>query len=245
MLRMSAIASLSGASRQPRGDVAVDVDERLQLRRIRIDRHLDRLLHHEDADIGDLLAHVLGLGIFRGLRRAHEDGPEPPVEQQRLVHALARALPAVPDLLQLPCRLEQRLRFYFPGISRGLRRTCVGLSGKRHPSPRWKSTQDSLRLHKLSTSPGFKIWLLKLSVFVRIAACIRITKRKRREISRRFLFRLQLQISAAAAARSAGSGWRARARRPRSTAGSTAPGCWRLPRWYPPASGWTSRSAAR
>src|SRR6185295_10361094 len=52
-------------------------------------------------------------------------------------------------------------------------------------------------------------------------------------------------LSGAAAARSAGSGWPAPARTPRSTGGSTAPGCSPLPRWYRPASGSTSRSATR
>jgi hypothetical protein len=52
-------------------------------------------------------------------------------------------------------------------------------------------------------------------------------------------------ISAGVAARSAGTGWPAPARKPRSTGGSTAPGCWPPPRSGRPASGWTSRSAAR
>jgi hypothetical protein len=52
-------------------------------------------------------------------------------------------------------------------------------------------------------------------------------------------------ISAGAEARSAATGWPAPARRPRSTGGSTAPGCWPLLRWDRPGSGWTSRSAAR
>ena len=52
-------------------------------------------------------------------------------------------------------------------------------------------------------------------------------------------------ISAGAAERSAATGWRAPARRSQSTGGSTAPGCWPLPRWSRPASGWTSRSATR
>src|SRR5882724_11199593 len=52
-------------------------------------------------------------------------------------------------------------------------------------------------------------------------------------------------LSAAAAARSPATGWPATALTPRSTGGSTAPGCWPLPRWCRPASGWTNRSAAR
>ncbi len=52
-------------------------------------------------------------------------------------------------------------------------------------------------------------------------------------------------ISAGAEARSAATGWPAPARRPRSTGGSTAPGCWPLPGWCRPGSGWTNRSAAR
>ncbi len=52
-------------------------------------------------------------------------------------------------------------------------------------------------------------------------------------------------FSEEAEARSAGTGWPATTRTPRSTGGSTAPGCWPLPRWCRPASGWTSRSAAR
>ena len=43
-------------------------------------------------------------------------------------------------------------------------------------------------------------------------------------------------ISAAAAERSAATGWRATAPMSRSTGGSTAPGCWPLPRWCRPAS---------
>jgi hypothetical protein len=56
---------------------------------------------------------------------------------------------------------------------------------------------------------------------------------------------LVFAISAGAAAHSAATGLRARARRPRSTGGSTAPGCWPLPRSDRPRSGWTNRSAAR
>ena len=54
-----------------------------------------------------------------------------------------------------------------------------------------------------------------------------------------------VSLSGAAGARSAGSGWPAPARTPRSTGGSTAPGCSPLPRGCRPASGSTSRSAAR
>jgi hypothetical protein len=54
-----------------------------------------------------------------------------------------------------------------------------------------------------------------------------------------------LQITGADGARSAATGWPAQGPRPRSTGESTAPGCWPLPRWCRPASGWTSRSAAR
>ncbi len=60
-----------------------------------------------------------------------------------------------------------------------------------------------------------------------------------------FCISLTALLSAAAAARSPATGWRARARTPRSTGGSTAPGCWPPARWCRPASGWTSRSAAR
>ena len=56
---------------------------------------------------------------------------------------------------------------------------------------------------------------------------------------------MDLTLSGAAAARSAATGWPAPARRPRSTGGSTAPGCWPLPRWCRPASGSRRRSAAR
>ena len=43
-----------------------------------------------------------------------------------------------------------------------------------------------------------------------------------------------VEISGGAEGRSAGSGWPAPARKPRSTDGSTAPGCWPLPRWCRP-----------
>jgi hypothetical protein len=52
-------------------------------------------------------------------------------------------------------------------------------------------------------------------------------------------------ISGAAAGRPAATGWRAKARISRSTAGSTAPGCWPLPRWNRPASSWPIPSATR
>ena len=43
----------SAATCEAGGEVAVDVDQRLQLGRIRIQLHVDGLFRHEDADVGD------------------------------------------------------------------------------------------------------------------------------------------------------------------------------------------------
>jgi len=53
------------------------------------------------------------------------------------------------------------------------------------------------------------------------------------------------EISAAAEARSAATGWQAIAQTSQSIDGSTAPGCWPLPRWRLRASDCPSRSATR
>ena len=46
-----------------------------------------------DADIRDVLTNLQWLRIFVALRRAHEDRPEPSVEQKRRVHAIVGPRP--------------------------------------------------------------------------------------------------------------------------------------------------------
>ena len=48
----------SGAAEQACGDLAVDVDQRAELLGPRIVHHRDGVVHHEQADIGDVLANV-------------------------------------------------------------------------------------------------------------------------------------------------------------------------------------------
>ena len=110
--------------------IAVDVDQRLQLRRIRVDLHLDGLLHHEHADIGDVLTDFDRLRIVVGLDRAHEDRPQAAIEQQRVVHGLVGTGPVGLNFLELPCGLQQRLRFDFTGRCR-----------------RWSTCERRLGLH--------------------------------------------------------------------------------------------------
>src|ERR1700730_18492629 len=125
----------SDLARQACGEVAVDVDQRFQLRRIRIELHVDGLFHHEHTDIGNVLTNLQRLRIVVGFHCAHEDRPQPAVEQQRVVHILVGTGPVGLNVLQLSCRFQEGLRLDFPRRCRRLRRAGVGLSGMRHPSP--------------------------------------------------------------------------------------------------------------
>src|SRR6201995_605051 len=137
------------------GDVAVDVDQRLQLRGMRIHLHLDGLLQHEDADIGDVLTDFQRVRILVGFGFGQEDRPQPAIEHQRVVQVAVRALPVGLDLLQLPCRLEQRLRLYFPGRCRRLRGASIGLSGMRHS----EHPDLTKRMRTLAEVPNLCTWL--------------------------------------------------------------------------------------
>ena len=50
-------------------------------------------LHHKDRDVHDVLTDFERLRIVVALRRAHENRPEPAVEQQGAVHLLVGAIP--------------------------------------------------------------------------------------------------------------------------------------------------------
>ena len=73
------------------------------------------LLHHEHADIGDVLTDFQRLLIVVGLHRAHEDRPQPAIEEQRIVHVLVGARPVGLDIQKLSRSLQQRLRLDFTG----------------------------------------------------------------------------------------------------------------------------------
>src|SRR5262249_44309888 len=114
---------------------------------------------------------------------------------------------------------------------------CPQLVESALPSPCPPSVLMELR----STSK-----CLVLLLFLHAGALLFLGKKKGGEVSPAALIvGVDVLLTGAAAARSAGFGWPVPARTPRSTGGSTAPGCSPLPRWCRPASGSTSRSAAR
>src|SRR5665213_4136035 len=65
--------SPSSPARKARGNIAVDVDQRLQLRRIRIELYFDGPLHYEQSKVGDILPDFQRLGIIVGFGSTHED----------------------------------------------------------------------------------------------------------------------------------------------------------------------------
>ena len=69
------VPPFSQAAGKTGGDVAIDVDQRFELRGIRIHLHLDGLLQHEDADIGDVLPDIQRVRILVGLGLGQEDRP--------------------------------------------------------------------------------------------------------------------------------------------------------------------------
>ena len=77
--------------------------------------HVDRLLHHEHAEIGDVLTDFQWLRVVVGLDRAHEDRPQPAIEEQRAVHVLVGTSPVGLDIQKLSRSLQQRLRLDFTG----------------------------------------------------------------------------------------------------------------------------------
>src|SRR5882672_4677599 len=148
----------SAAAGQAGSEIAVDVDQRLQFRRIGVDLHLDGLLHHEYADVGDVLANLDRLLILFGLRRAHENRPQAAVEQQRRVEILTGTGPVGLDFLELSCGLQQRLRFDFTGRRRRLRRARVGLGCVRHSLTSMGAVRGpwALKLLNFHTDRAFK-----------------------------------------------------------------------------------------
>ena len=78
--------------------------------RLRLAHQRDRLVHHEHAEIGDVLADELGQRIVRARHRSQENRPELAIVQQRLVDLIAVA-PVVVHRLQPRRGLEQQVRF--------------------------------------------------------------------------------------------------------------------------------------
>ena len=79
----SELAKVFRLSCEARCDIAVDFDHGFSLPDP-APLHRDRLVHDEDADIGDVLANFEWLGIFAGLDRAQENRPQPAIEQYAL-----------------------------------------------------------------------------------------------------------------------------------------------------------------
>src|SRR5581483_2241946 len=125
------------------------------------------LLQHENADIGDVLTDVQQVRILVGFGFGQEDRPQPAIEHQRVVQVAVRTLPVGLDLLQLPCRFEQRLCLYFPGRCRCLRGASIGLSGMRHSEHPDLTLENAGESAQFLYVVAFKIWLATASVFLR------------------------------------------------------------------------------
>src|SRR6516225_7216089 len=133
MLVMSAMAMPLRPSGKPGSDVAVDLDQRMEMIELRTRLERSGLAQHEDTDIGDLLSYIERLRIGVAHRFAQEDGPELAVEHQRLHGLLAAWVGAIDRVLQLVGGLEQRLRLDVAGRCSGRGDTRVGRSSRtRH-----------------------------------------------------------------------------------------------------------------
>src|ERR1700733_768717 len=155
----------SGPARQARGNIGVDVDQRLQLFRGRIFLHFDGSLHHKDRDVQDVLANLERLWIVVAFGRAHENRPEPAVEQQGRLHLFVGAIPVGLNFNEFSCRHQQRLRFDFAG-RRKLGGASVGCMG--HSRPRdGVCAEGRLRAAQVLYGVVFKIGLAAVSICVR------------------------------------------------------------------------------
>ena len=74
-----------GAAEQARRDLAIDADQRAEMLGLRIVHHRDGLVHHEQADVGDVLANGLRHRIVGVGHLGEEDRPELAVVEQRVV----------------------------------------------------------------------------------------------------------------------------------------------------------------
>src|SRR5262249_11851286 len=93
-----------------------------------------RLVHDEDAEVGDVLAdrdrqRVVGAGDG-----AEEDGPELAVVAQRELELGALAVPSVVDGLQLRCSFQKKTRLELTRTCDLLRHRSVGLRRVLHCS---------------------------------------------------------------------------------------------------------------
>src|SRR5439155_4046776 len=94
------------SSEQSGGKLAIDADEWVDLLALGIGHHRHGLVHHEQAEIGDVLANVDRQSVVRVGGRYHEDRPELAIVEQRRVELGFLAIPAVDDCLQACRRLE-------------------------------------------------------------------------------------------------------------------------------------------
>src|SRR5262249_48936138 len=114
----------------------------------------------------DVLTNLQRVRILVGFGFGQEDRPQSAIEHQRVVQVAIRTLPVGLDVLQLPCRLEQRLSLYFPGRCRRLRGASIGLSGMRHSEHPDLTLENADETARLLYVVAFKIWLAVASVFL-------------------------------------------------------------------------------
>ena len=88
------------ATAQAGRELPVDVDQAAQPLRCRIAADIQRMIHHEDADIGDVLTHLCRQRIVVVRGRCKKHRPELAIEQQRVIERAALAFPIVVDQLQ-------------------------------------------------------------------------------------------------------------------------------------------------
>src|SRR5262249_26019429 len=94
--------------------------------------HGDRLVDHEQSEIGDVLADLDRQRISRLRHRAHENRPELAIVSQSVVKLTGPALPRLLDGLQPRRRLQQQISLELPRICYFLGCRAVGLGRALH-----------------------------------------------------------------------------------------------------------------
>ena len=106
----------SRPAEQPGGKFAIDVDERAELLALRLGGERDRLVHHEQAEIGDVLADQRRQRMVGARHRGEEDRPELAVVEQRVTEV--RFAASQPSLTA--CRRDAAFSRRSASSSRGL-----------------------------------------------------------------------------------------------------------------------------
>ena len=111
----------SAVAAQAGGNLAVDVDERIELCRFGAVEQLVGLAHHEDAEIGDVLPDGVGEGAVVAGHGLNEDRPDLAILVERLFELVVMLGPGVADVLQAGGEAGKQVGFKVSGTRRLLR----------------------------------------------------------------------------------------------------------------------------